>query len=501
MSEVAAGEIKFDELPKFSGPTETAAKTVNTKAPKNGQVSDEEKLAILKREKAKAEAGFASETADLARTTDENYRKKLQASIPAYVPDINSLNREISSITGEPAPGVINWAGMPKYAPPKNKDESSIGANAIAAGAGAAAGAYYGARKYAKTEGPIASDSLAAQLMEKRLGLPPGTISQYENKIYGVTNPQDIALEMARSINPATPPVETNTAAMTGALPASVRAEPSFGPLPKAPTSTYMAPGEGATQIYNYALSLGLSPTQAMQAVDNTKEEGGAHYIKSQARTGELKAQRMFPAGTTTLPEAPSVVVPIPTGGMPRQQPDVWKRPRAIGPMPGMNIAPVAQTNVSDIGKVTPGEPSAIPSTGAPALTDEQIGAKIRQGSAGAHALQKGANIGVRAGFGAPTAMQAYRMATQQQPSDWQQLLSLAGNALGTFGPLTSKVPFVGRIPVAGPLATLAQLPYAIKNREELFRALQKGDVMPPGIVTGTEASESAFPFSNLDRP
>ena len=45
-----------------------------------------------------------------------------------------------------------------------------------------------------------------------------------------------------------------------------------------------------------------------------------------------------------------------------------------------------------------------------------------------------------------------------------------------------------------GPLSALAQIPYAVKNREAIMRALTMGDVMPPGIATGVEASEPAMP-------
>ena len=493
MSEIATGEIKFNELPKFSEVNQTSAKSTTVAKPSKGdKVSDQEKLRILKEEKEKAETGLAKDTEDLARTTDENYRKKLQASIPQYIPDINSLNKEIASITGEPVaePGIINWKNVPKYN--SDKDQATISDKAIAAGAGALGGALYGAyKKLAPSE-----SSLAARLMERYYGLPSGALTTFEGSLPTPVNEASIAA--ARAIT-APPPVAANVAGEAGVLPTSSRVEPSFSSTPKAPSSAYMGAGEGPTQVYNYALSLGLSPTQAMQAVDNTKEEGGAHYIKGQARAGELKAQKMFPAGVTVLPEAPNVVVPIPTGGGSRQQYDVWRRPRAIGPMPWVSGA--QPSVIENMGDVRPGAaPTAPMPPTEPALqqpTIEETAAKIRAASARAHALQRGANVAVRGLFGAPLAAQAYGMATQKEPIDWTQVLSLGGNALGTFGPLTSKVPFVGRIPVAGPLATLAQIPYAVKHREEILRGLTKADINPNAPIPVSEMLEPAFPVDN----
>jgi hypothetical protein len=115
--------------------------------------------------------------------------------------------------------------------------------------------------------------------------------------------------------------------------------------------------------------------------------------------------------------------------------------------------------------------------------------------------LQRGANVGVRGAFGAPLAAQAYGMATQEEPTDWQQWLSLFGGGLGTFGPLTSKLPFMGRVPVAGPVGALAQVPYAIKHREEIARGMTLPDVVGnPNVLTGPEMFEKLPLFHIGDR-
>jgi len=447
MSELAAGEIKFDELPKFSGPTETAAKTVNTKAPKNGQVFDEERLAILKKEKAEAEAGLANETADLARTTDENYRKKLQASIPRYVPDIISLNKEISSITGEPAPGVINWAGMPKYAPPKNKDESSIGANAIAAGAGAAAGAYYGARKPLNT----ADNSLAARLMERQYGLPAGSLAAFEGALApSMPTPAEASLEAARRITPSTPVSEP-------------------APTPAAETPLSAMEKWAASQVGKESV---LPANVIGQATSNYADDptGAPQIIREQAANTRLARQLASPSLMQTS-----------AGGIPYVESPQEQRARIVAQENAQRQAAIDKGLNQPIG--------AVPTPAQQQQTVENTAAKIRAASARAHTLQRGANVAVRGAFGAPLVAQGYDMATQEGPIDWQQWLSLFGGGLGTFGPLTSKIPGIAsRLPVAGPLGALAQVPYAYQEfmKENPTGDVDLGKYLPPSMRTKT---------------
>jgi hypothetical protein len=155
-----------------------------------------------------------------------------------------------------------------------------------------------------------------------------------------------------------------------------------------------------------------------------------------------------------------------------------------------------------------PAHVKAAPAPAAPAApaqqtpTAEQMANKIRAASSRAHMLQRGANVAVRGAFGAPLAAQAYNMATQEEPIDWTQWLSLFGGGLGTFGPLTSKIPRVaGRVPVAGTLATLAQVPYAVKHREEIARGMTLPDVVgDPNMLTGPEMFEKLPLFHIGDR-
>lgn len=88
-------------------------------------------------------------------------------------------------------------------------------------------------------------------------------------------------------------------------------------------------------------------------------------------------------------------------------------------------------------------------------------------------ALKSGAaRVGSGALGGGLTAAQAYEMAAQPEPADWSQYLSLLGGLGITFGG--------PRMGVAG---GLAQLPYAVKNREAIMRGM-----------TGTEVNPTAFP-------
>lgn len=66
------------------------------------------------------------------------------------------------------------------------------------------------------------------------------------------------------------------------------------------------------------------------------------------------------------------------------------------------------------------------------------------------------AKVGMGALGGALTAAQGLNMATQKEPIDWTQWLSLGGGPLMTFG---------GKL--LGPIGALMQMPYAVKHPEE----------------------------------
>jgi hypothetical protein len=81
---------------------------------------------------------------------------------------------------------------------------------------------------------------------------------------------------------------------------------------------------------------------------------------------------------------------------------------------------------------------------------------------------------------GALTGAQAYNMATQPQPVDWTQYLSLLGNMGITFGG-----------PRLGTMGGLAQIPYAIKHREEIARGMGLGEISPTAFGGAPEALET----------
>ena len=83
---------------------------------------------------------------------------------------------------------------------------------------------------------------------------------------------------------------------------------------------------------------------------------------------------------------------------------------------------------------------------------------------------------------GALTGLQGYNMATQNKPIDWSQYLSLLGNLGVTFGG-----------PRIGTIGGLAQLPYAIKHREDIARGMTMGDINPTVFGGTPEASETPF--------
>lgn len=86
---------------------------------------------------------------------------------------------------------------------------------------------------------------------------------------------------------------------------------------------------------------------------------------------------------------------------------------------------------------------------------------------------------------GALLGAQAYNMYKQPQPADWTQYLSLLGNAGITLGG-----------PLIGALGGLAQIPYAVKNRDEIARGLTLGDINPTVFGGAPESLET--PIGNL---
>lgn len=83
---------------------------------------------------------------------------------------------------------------------------------------------------------------------------------------------------------------------------------------------------------------------------------------------------------------------------------------------------------------------------------------------------------------GALTGLQGYNMATQEKPLDWSHYLSLLGNLGMTFGGKS-----------LGTLGGLAQIPYAIKHRDELAHGMTYGDINPTVFGGSSEALDSPF--------
>lgn len=88
--------------------------------------------------------------------------------------------------------------------------------------------------------------------------------------------------------------------------------------------------------------------------------------------------------------------------------------------------------------------------------------------------------VGQGAVGGALTAAQAYNMMKQPQSIDWTQYLSLLGNLGITLGGQRT-----------GVVGGLAQIPYAIKHREEIARGMGLGEINPTVFGGAPEALET----------
>jgi len=544
------------EPPKAAGKT---ARVISA----DEKAKNQESVTTMQQELAKRLAQIDSDTAEAASTPDPRYRAKLLAGVESARNDIPGIKREITRLGNAAASAPVEAASAPAEAASapaeaasasgagegfvidpaalstsfenksgaEEKPKQSFSDSQKAAAAGLVAGALYGARqnaKNAKKLEPIANDSLAARLMERRMGLPAGTISEFEHRLYGLTNPQDIALDVARGMAPASTPAAP---APTGALPvastgtaAGPRVEPTMGAAQVEPTADQVA------RILQGGNSATLDTTgRARQTGYNIQTAQEAAIMKTLIANGmSEESARAYLAGLPGLTATDSgVLIPrstaVPTAGARPQAPSVWNRSRAIGPVPwagDIQISPLGgmgevrpnegqSSALGGMGEVRPGAAptQAAPAPAAPAApaqqtpTADQMASRIRAASARAHMLQRGANVGVRGAFGAPLVAQAYGMATQEEPTDWTQWLSLFGGGLGTFGPLTSKLPFMGRVPVAGPVGALAQVPYAIKHREEIARGMTLPDVVGnPNVLTGSEMFEKLPLFHIGDR-
>jgi hypothetical protein len=316
-----------------------------------------------------------------------------------------------------------------------------------AAGAGALGGALYGSLKK-----PVPSEkSLAARLMERYYGLPAGALTTFEGAIPTPVN--EASLIAARTITPQPPPFT-----------------PAPAPAPVVETPLSAMEKWAASQVGKASV---LPPNVIAQATSNYASDptGAPQIILREAANTRLAREL-----------APSSSMQTSAGGIPYVESPQEQRARIIAEENARRQAAIEM----GLNQPVSGQPTSTPQQ---QPTVEETAAKIRAASARAHALQRGSNIAVRGLFGAPLAAQAYGMATQKEPIDWQQLLSLAGGAVGTFGPLTSKIPGIAsRIPVAGPLGALAQVPYAYQEfmRENPSGEVDLGKYLPPSMRTKT---------------
>jgi hypothetical protein len=154
------------------------------------------------------------------------------------------------------------------------------------------------------------------------------------------------------------------------------------------------------------------------------------------------------------------------------------------------------------VNKLHPGTPDPLVSVGEPVvelksgievpqsvatkIATEQAGKSTQNLTAAQQAAQRAgmkaglAKVGQGALGGALTGAQAYNMATQPQPIDWTQYLSLLGNMGVTFGG-----------PRMGVMGGLAQIPYAVKHREEIARGMGLGEINPTAFGGAPEALET----------
>jgi hypothetical protein len=458
------GTISFGDIENHFSGNAKRAPALSSKASVSPEqkAKDAEALTILQKELATAQADREAAKQDLTNP-DPKKATKAQAQLERLEGDVLSLSREISRVTGEPAdkiasapapvassPGEINAGDIKDVfvTPPSQGDSSGTVAKL-----GAAAGAAYGALRNSPDTGVV------IRRMENMYGLPPGSLTDVftTQRPSGPISTREAAQAVAQRAAATTPPVQTVQIAPP------VQAAPVESPLPTA--NNRIGPGQGASAIFNYAIEHGLSPIQAAQAVDNTKQTGGVHDLLQQSREGALKARSMFPAGTTTLPEAPSIQVPSITQSSPRFDIDSsYQRlkhfPANVKPVAALSnpaLLPQVPVPAAPVGAIPTA--AAAPQAAAPqpaAAPQSPLGDTLETAANRARMAQRGVQIGQGALGGMATLWQAYQMMKEKARGiapTWEEYLSLAGGPAMTYG---------GKF--LGPVGTVAQLPYAYKK-------------------------------------
>lgn len=417
------------------------------KAPKPTNPQD---IAALQARIERTKADIASLSRELVRAGEKN----ITAPEPGAVLDESAASNGTETTTT--TPGKIDTTKIDDYLGGDQHSGMQIPDvdRSHVLGAGAVAGGIYGARRTPAESGLIMRE------MEVMNNLPKGALSEVaaaQNPSRPITT-QQAANAVADRINArstAMPPV-----------PPMANAE-SMAPVA---TNNRIGPGQGASAIFNYGIEHGLSPTQAAQAIDNTKQPSGVHDIlQNEVRPGVLKTRELFPMGVTPAANSSLIEAPV-TYNTRAEPPAVWRRERAMGPPPwtGLSAPANAPTNATHR---APSTPSAAPQETAPqATTPPLVDPDILTKAANrTRMVQKGINIGAGAVGGGLTALQAYDMAKRAgegQSPEWDEYLSLLGGpAMMTAGKFL------------GPLGMIAQLPLAYRK----FLEQNPGGVPNPG--------------------
>jgi len=446
-----SGLFSFEDKKGSSAPAPVASTSQKEK--------DVDAAAIIQKEFDKAVAQL-SELRGKAPPAKPEDAAALQAEILRTEADIASTQRELKRLgvdVSAPASGSTATSANP-YKDLFN-DMGDTAQTAIdpllglSGAAGAIAGGFLGARKKPST------DSLAAMQLERAYGLPPGSLALMES----TQNPGaalssgEAARLTAERLNPPVAP--------------SVEVAPV---VPEAPLSamekwTHSQTGEGSrlpsSVISQFTSNVAVDPTGAPQGI--LREAANTRRARAIAPTTEITS------GGLHVVESPRDRQARIVAGVENQ------RQAALDAALNQPVVPRADANSQRQQQN--------------ATTQQRLEQAARQ----SRGLQRGANITQGGIFGLGTGLQAYNMASDMQQDkkpDWTQWSSLLGNLGGMAGPATTRIPAVGRIPVVGPLATLAQIPYAIRHRDAIARGMTMGDVMPPGITSGSEASQVAFP-------
>ena len=266
-------------------------------------------------------------------------------------------------------------------------------------------------------------------------------ISRKVERLYGL--PKGSLAEMQGLREPALPPTVGQAAKAVAARysgPFEVGTE----------TPNRLPAGSTGTMPYNYAKAAGLSDIEAGLAKDMTKNPGGTHDLTTKRR---VALERLMGTDPTFKENHNYSGLMLDTS--------VGSGPRGATRVPVPSVQPPATAPLADMQK------------------------NIERANTVSHGAQRGL-AAVRGGVGSGlTALQAYGMAgdmAQGKTPDWQDWLSLVGGPAATFG---------GKI--LGPLGAAAQIPYAIRHREEIARGMTMGDINP-FIFNGSEGATPAFP-------